>query len=46
MAGIRSLFWNGFTRYANAPASRACSTSSRWENAVTISTAANRSLAT
>ena len=40
---MRSLFWNGFTRYASAPASRACSTRSRCENAVRISTAARRS---
>ena len=26
IAGIRSLFWNGLTRKASAPASRACST--------------------
>ena len=38
MAGIRSLFWNGLTRKASAPASRACSTTSRWLNAVRIST--------
>ena len=40
---MRSLFWNGFTRYASAPASRAWSTRSRCENAVRISTAASRS---
>ena len=39
IAGMRSLFWNGFTRYASAPASRACSTRSCCENAVRISTA-------
>ena len=36
IAGIRSVIENGFTRYAIAPASRARSTSSRWEKAVRI----------
>src|SRR5690349_23431444 len=31
MAGTRSDFWNGFTRYAMAPAARARSTRSRSE---------------
>ena len=43
MAGIRSLFWYGFTRYASAPASRASSITSRWLNAVSISTPQIRS---
>ena len=40
IAGTTSLLLNGFTRYAIAPASRARSTSSRCENAVSISTGA------
>ena len=43
IAGIRSLFWYGLTRYASAPASRACSTTSRWLNAVRMSTPQIRS---
>ena len=43
IAGMMSLFWNGFTRYASAPASRAWSTRSCCENAVRMSTAASRS---
>ena len=45
MAGTTSLLLNGFTRYAIAPASRARSTRSRCENAVSISTGAMRSSA-
>ena len=41
-AGTRSLFWNGLTRYAIAPAARARSTRSRWLNAVRITTGASR----
>ena len=44
IAGTTSLLLNGFTRYAIAPASRARSTSSRCENAVSISTGAMRLL--
>lgn len=40
IAGTTSLLLNGFTRYAMAPASRARSTRSRWEKAVSISTGA------
>ncbi|KQX28060.1 hypothetical protein ASD29_22935 [Streptomyces sp. Root1295] len=40
MAGTTSLLLNGLTRYAMAPASRARSTRSRCENAVSIRTGA------
>ena len=43
MAGTRSPLWNGLTRYAIAPASRARATRSRWEKAVRITTGAIRS---
>ena len=42
IAGTRSVRENGLTRYAIAPASRARSTRSRWENAVRMTTGAMR----